>query len=820
MERVTTIPAHPRTPSALAWRRFRALVRRAPEAAAITAWIGLLALVAVWGQALKPGISLPTPPLLARVDPQASLSLLPAVAVAVALVLAGPRLAASLRWRSLLVGGFAATLAWVVALAMARGPDGLVGPVSWPSEYLAGVHFVATPGGFLAHFTDRIGAYNVHLRGHPPGMVLLLWTMREVGLGGEWPAAALMVGGGSLTVPAALIALREVADERRARAAAPYLVLLPAALWIGTSADALFAGVTAWAVALAILATRRRGLRSALLALGSGLLFGAGLMLSYGLALVGLVCLPVALARRRVDVLAIAAAAAGLVLAGFADRRLLVAGRIDRDPRPVPRRRRRPPPLRLLPAREPRRARSIARPRGDRRAGAAPRPAGLASGRGRGGGGGGGRAQRHVEGRGGADLASLRALAGSRRLHPAGPRALALAGRPGGGGACSRDGSGDEMVISRVLVTGGLGFVGSQVVDELVDRGLEVVALDSLNPRAHAEQPDYANSDADHVRADLRDPDAADRCLRGVDAVCHQASMVGLGLDFADAPDYVQHNSLGTANLLAAMARRRFRGPLVLASSMVIYGEGRYRCRVHGAMRPSPRDPRQLAAGRFEPSCPGCGGELEPLAVGEDSAPDPRNVYAASKLNQEHLCSVFARETGNPVTALRYHNVYGPRMPRDTPYAGVASIFRSSLEAGAAPRVFEDGAQRRDFVHVRDVAHANVLALTADPPPSGAFNIASGHPRSIGALAGALAIELRGPAPLVSGEYRLGDVRHVFAATEKAREELGFEARVGFGEGIAEFARAPLRSPVDRIQASQQAVEPGWMEAGLAKGPA
>src|SRR4051794_32925115 len=204
--------------------------------------------------------------------------------------------------------------------------------------------------------------------------------------------------------------------------------------------------------------------------------------------------------------------------------------------------------------------------------------------------------------------------------------------------------------------------------------------------------------------------------------------MVGLGVDLNDIADYVAHNDLGTATLLKALASRPL--PLVLASSMVVYGEGRYRCPEHGIVRPPPRRPRDLDDGRFEPPCPHCERDLEPEPVPEDAPLDPRNVYAATKVAQEHLCAAYARETGATVTALRYHNVYGPRMPRDTPYAGVASIFRSALEAGRRPRVFEDGEQTRDFVHVRDVARANVLALSAHVP--GAFNVASGTPRSVG----------------------------------------------------------------------------------------
>jgi dTDP-L-rhamnose 4-epimerase len=339
----------------------------------------------------------------------------------------------------------------------------------------------------------------------------------------------------------------------------------------------------------------------------------------------------------------------------------------------------------------------------------------------------------------------------------------------------------------RVLVTGGAGFIGSHVVDALVDRGDEVRVLDTASS---------APDGVDHHRADVRDPDAVRGAIAGVDAVCHQAAMVGLGVDFADAPAYVSHNDQGTAVLLSALHEQRFRGRLVLASSMVVYGEGRYRCLTHGVVRPGPRDPVRLESGEWDPCCPTCGGTLAPEPVPEGVPADPRNVYAATKLHQEHLCFVFGREHRVPVTALRYHNVYGARMPRDTPYSGVAAIFRSALAAGRAPRVLEDGRQRRDFVHVRDVARANVLALTADPPVPGAYNIASGTPRTVLDLAHALTAATRNgaPGPEVVGGYRIGDVRHVFASTERARARLGFTATVGFDEGVRGFAAAPLRA--------------------------
>jgi dTDP-L-rhamnose 4-epimerase len=330
----------------------------------------------------------------------------------------------------------------------------------------------------------------------------------------------------------------------------------------------------------------------------------------------------------------------------------------------------------------------------------------------------------------------------------------------------------------RVLVTGGAGFIGSHLVDVLRKRGHEPVVYDVR------EDPG----------ADVRDPAAVARALAGADAVCHQAAMVGLGDGVLDAAEYVSRNDLGTAVLLAAMAEAGVRR-LVLAGSMVVYGEGRYACPRHGVVRPGPRAVGDLEAGRFEPACPVCGQDLAPGLVGEDAPADPRNVYAATKLAQEHLAAAWARCTGGSAVSLRYHNVYGPGMPRDTPYAGVASFFRSSLARGEAPRVFEDGRQRRDFVHVRDVAAANLAALEAEVRGGvlTAYNTGSGEPHTVGEMARALATACGGPDPVVTGAYRLGDVRHITADSSRLRSELGWKPAVGFEEGMTEFARAGMR---------------------------
>ncbi|WP_405778427.1 NAD-dependent epimerase/dehydratase family protein [Streptomyces sp. NBC_00859] len=348
----------------------------------------------------------------------------------------------------------------------------------------------------------------------------------------------------------------------------------------------------------------------------------------------------------------------------------------------------------------------------------------------------------------------------------------------------------------RVLVTGGAGFIGSHIVADLAARGHEPVVFDALLPAAHAQRP--APTGAEWIEADVRDRAAVAGALRGVDAVCHQAAMVGLGKDFADAPDYVSCNDLGTAVLLAAMADAGVRD-LVLAGSMVVYGEGRYDCSRHGVVRPGPRAPADLEAGRFEPVCPQCGDDVAPGLVGEDAPVDPRNVYATTKLAQEHLAAAWARASGGRAIALRYHNVYGPGMPRDTPYAGVASFFRSSLARGAAPVVFEDGGQRRDFVHVSDIASANTAALEGVASRADgelrAYNVGSGEPHTILEMAQELATAYPGPAPRVTGDFRLGDVRHITASSQRIRSELGWLPAVEFAAGIAGFAHASMRAP-------------------------
>lgn len=323
----------------------------------------------------------------------------------------------------------------------------------------------------------------------------------------------------------------------------------------------------------------------------------------------------------------------------------------------------------------------------------------------------------------------------------------------------------------KVLLTGAAGFIGRPVSARLAAEGDDVVAFD------RATDPADDITDLARVRA----------AAAGCDAVVHLAAKVGLGVGIADIDDYARHNDLGTAVVLRAAAEAgvdRF----VFASSMVVYGEGAYACGRHGSVAPAPRLAEDLSRGDFEVRCPVCGDELQPELVTESARLDPRNAYAATKVHGEHLAATWARETGGAAAALRFHNVYGPGLPRNTPYAGVAALFASRLATGEAARVFEDGRQRRDFVHVDDVARAVGAAVHAPLPPGlTAVNIGSGRVTTIGGVAAALTDAVGGPPPVITGEFRLGDVRHVTADSSAAARVLGWTAEVALRDGVRDL---------------------------------
>jgi len=318
----------------------------------------------------------------------------------------------------------------------------------------------------------------------------------------------------------------------------------------------------------------------------------------------------------------------------------------------------------------------------------------------------------------------------------------------------------------KVMVTGSTGFIGRRVGALWRAAGDTVLEFD----RALDARDDVTGL----ARVTAR--------MSGCDVVVHLAAKVGLGVDLRDLDGYARDNDVGTAVVLRAAGETRV-PRLVFASSMVVYGEGRYTCSRHGRVRPAQRTAEDLVAGRFDPRCPRCGGELEPGLTPEDAPLDPRNAYAATKVHGEHLGAVWATETGGTFVALRFHNVFGPGLPRNTPYAGVAALFASSIERGDPPQVLEDGRQRRNFVHVDDVARSVVAAGTV-PLPAGftAVNVGSPWVTTIGELAAHLSRTASGPAPEVTRRYRLGDVRHITADCRAAEAVLGWRARLRLGQ--------------------------------------
>jgi dTDP-L-rhamnose 4-epimerase len=329
----------------------------------------------------------------------------------------------------------------------------------------------------------------------------------------------------------------------------------------------------------------------------------------------------------------------------------------------------------------------------------------------------------------------------------------------------------------RVVVTGSAGFIGREVMTALDARGHDVAGFD-VRDDPHDDITDRSRCTAAFARADV---------------VVHLAAKVGLGVALSDMDDYARLNDLGTAVVLSAAAAAGV-SRVVFASSMVVYGDGRYRCPVHGDVAAGPRSLGDLRAGHFDPGCPVCGAVLEPGLVPESAPMDPRNTYAATKVHGEHLGQVFARETGGSVLALRLHNVYGPGMPLDTPYAGVAALFRSQLADGGPPLVFEDGRQRRDFVHVDDVA-ASCASAVAAPVPAGltALNIGSGRVSTIGEMAATLSRLLGGQPPVITGRFRLGDVRHVTADCSAAARVLAWRPTTDLSTGLAGLVGQPSR---------------------------
>ena len=347
------------------------------------------------------------------------------------------------------------------------------------------------------------------------------------------------------------------------------------------------------------------------------------------------------------------------------------------------------------------------------------------------------------------------------------------------------------MEKANVLVTGGAGFIGSHLVDALVDRGHRVRVLDALVPQVHGENaaPVYLNSAAEFIRADICDRDAVNAALEGIDVVFHEAAEVGVGQSMYEIERYVRANDLGTAVLLEGILERKSQiKKLVVASSMSIYGEGAYTCETCGSVAPQLRKPAQLLDRRWEVECPTCGKQLSPAPTNEEKPLFPTSVYAVTKQDQEQFCLAVGRSYGIPSVALRYFNVYGTRQALSNPYTGVCAIFSARLLNGNRPWIFEDGEQTRDFVHVSDIVQANLLALETDAADYQAINVGTGVATSIREVSRLLAHGLNlDLEPEIVSKYREGDIRHCVADISKAKSLLGYEPQVTLERGIPEL---------------------------------
>jgi dTDP-L-rhamnose 4-epimerase len=344
-----------------------------------------------------------------------------------------------------------------------------------------------------------------------------------------------------------------------------------------------------------------------------------------------------------------------------------------------------------------------------------------------------------------------------------------------------------------VLVTGGAGFIGSFLVDALVEQGYDVRIYDALVPQVHGAGqalPEYLNPAAEFIKGDVRDRAALERAMQGVDVVYHLAAAVGVAQSMYQIQYYAEANTLGGAVLLDLLANSDHGvRKVIVASSMSIYGEGRYECPEHGVVFPRLRPESQLRARNWEMGCPQCGRDVNALPTDEEKPLFPTSIYAVTKRDHEEMFLSMGLAYNLPTVALRFFNAYGPRQALSNPYTGVMAIFSGRLLNGQPPVIYEDGRQTRDFTHVSDIVQGLLLAMEKPEADYQVFNLGTGVPTSIAGVAGMLSQHLTGGdiVPQILNQYRAGDIRHCYADVTKARQVLGFEPRVSLEDGLGDL---------------------------------
>lgn len=346
------------------------------------------------------------------------------------------------------------------------------------------------------------------------------------------------------------------------------------------------------------------------------------------------------------------------------------------------------------------------------------------------------------------------------------------------------------MKIKRILVTGGAGFIGSHLVDRLISNGYKVIILDNLTPQVHnGKLPEYLNKKAELIKGDVTNLEDLKKATEGVDAIYHEAAVVGVGQSMYEIEKYTYNNTMGTARLLNYLANNKHKVQRILvASSMSAYGEGLYKCPKCGLVRPPLRSDGQMGRKKWELTCPNCNNILKPIGIPESEPFKCNSIYAVTKQSQEDMVMIFGNSYGIPVTALRYFNVYGPRQSLSNPYTGVAAIFLSRLKNDKSPVIYEDGLQTRDFISVYDIVAANVACLENEKAFGKVFNLGTNHPVTIKNIAEILADLLSKKIKSeITEKFRSGDVRHCISDSSLIKQTLDWSAKWNFEKGMQDL---------------------------------